>query len=92
MVALEVKLAARVGAADVAHLQWLRARLGGDLLDAAVITTGAEAYRRPDGFLLMPDGVDTRRVEDIVATYFPSIPASVKGNGSPWQRRKSCSS
>src|SRR5262249_8620051 len=44
VVALEVKLAATVDDHDVTHLRWLRERLGTDLLDAAVITTGPHAY------------------------------------------------
>ena len=48
------KLAPSVGDDDVAHLTWLRDRLGGDLLDTAVITTGREAYRRPDGVAVIP--------------------------------------
>ena len=54
VVALEVKLAASVTDADVVHLTWLRNRLGVDLLDAAVITTGTHAYRRPDGIAVIP--------------------------------------
>lgn len=53
-VALEIKLAAVVDDSDVKHLLWLRERLGPDLLDAAVITTGPEAYRRPDGIAVVP--------------------------------------
>jgi predicted AAA+ superfamily ATPase len=54
VVALEVKLAASVVEADVRHLRWLQDRIGADLLDAAVITTGAQAYRRPDGIAVIP--------------------------------------
>lgn len=54
VVALEVKLAPTVGDEDVGHLRWLRGQLGDDLLDAAVITTGAEAYRRTDGIAVVP--------------------------------------
>lgn len=54
VVALEVKLAASVSDADVKHLRWLRDRLGDDLADAAVITTGSHAYRRPDGIAVVP--------------------------------------
>lgn len=49
MLAIEVKLAHTVRDDDVRHLRWLRDRLGNDLLDALVITTGSDAYRRPDG-------------------------------------------
>jgi uncharacterized protein len=54
MVALEVKLAAVAGDEDVRHLHWLRERVGDDLLDAAVITTGPAAYRRHDGIAVIP--------------------------------------
>jgi uncharacterized protein len=54
VVALEVKLAADVSDRDVAHLTWLRDRIGDDLLDAAVITTGRHAYRRRDGIAVIP--------------------------------------
>lgn len=54
VVALEVKLGAVVTDADVRHLRWLRERLGRVVADAAVITTGAEAYRRPDGIAVVP--------------------------------------
>lgn len=39
---------------DVRHLHWLAERIGPDLLDAAVITTGPEAYRRADGIGVIP--------------------------------------
>jgi len=54
VVALEVKLAASVSDADVKHLRWLAGKLGDDLADAAVITTGSHAYRRPDGIAVIP--------------------------------------
>lgn len=54
VVALEVKLAADVTNQDVRHLVWLRERLGERLADAAVITTGRHAYRRPDGIAVIP--------------------------------------
>jgi len=54
VVAFEVKLAREVNDADVAHLNWLRGQLGDDLLDAAIITTGPQAYRRPDGIAVIP--------------------------------------
>lgn len=54
-VALEVKLSPNVTDDDVKHLAWLRGHLGTDLLDAAVITTGRDAYRRPsDGIAVIP--------------------------------------
>jgi len=54
VVAIEVKLAATVADDDVVHLAWLRHRLGGDLADAIVVTTGQLAYRRPDGIAVVP--------------------------------------
>lgn len=54
VVALEVKLSATVNDSAVRHLLWLRDRIGDDLLDAAVITTGSRAYRRKDGIAVIP--------------------------------------
>lgn len=54
VVALEVKLAAVVSDDDVKNLLWLREQMGDDLIDAAVITTGREAYRRADGIGVIP--------------------------------------
>ncbi len=54
VVAIEVKLARTVADADVRHLRWLSDRLGEDLLDAIVVTTGETAYRRPDGIGVVP--------------------------------------
>lgn len=54
VVALEVKLAGAIKDRDVAQLGWLAERLGDELADAAVITTGTQAYRRPDGIAVIP--------------------------------------
>ena len=54
IVALEVKLSATVSDRDTRHLRWLAERIGSDLADAAVITTGPEAYRRRDGIAVIP--------------------------------------
>jgi predicted AAA+ superfamily ATPase len=54
VLAIEVKLTATIGDADVRHLKWLHEQIGDDLLDAMVITTGAEAYRRSDGIGVVP--------------------------------------
>ena len=54
VVAIEVKLSATVTDHDVRHLVWLAERVGNDLLDAAIITTGQEAYRRRDGIAVIP--------------------------------------
>lgn len=48
VVAVEVKLSSAPSAHDLRHLRWLRERLGDRLLDAVVVTTGREAYRRAD--------------------------------------------
>lgn len=52
--AIEVKLARTIRDADVRHLTWLREQIGPRLLDAIVITTGPEAYRRRDGIAVVP--------------------------------------
>ncbi len=54
VVALEVKLSPHVDDHDVVHLRWLAKKLGDQLVDAAVITTGSEAYRRSDGIAVIP--------------------------------------
>ena len=54
VVAFEVKLAGAVSDDDVQHLRWLQSKLGDDLLDAAVITTGQDAYRRRDRIAVIP--------------------------------------
>lgn len=54
VVALEVKLSPVVRDDDVRHLHWLAGRLGDDLIDSVVVTSGREAYRRPDGIAVVP--------------------------------------
>lgn len=54
VVAIEVKLASTVVDADVRHLRWLKDRLGPELVDAVVVTTGRDAYRRADGIAVVP--------------------------------------
>ena len=54
VVAIETKLSATVDDHDVKHLNWLRSRIGDRLADAVVITTGSDAYRRPDGIAVLP--------------------------------------
>jgi predicted AAA+ superfamily ATPase len=56
IVAIEVKLSQTVGDDDVRHLRWLAEKIGDDLLDAVVVTTGGEAYRRADGIAVVPAG------------------------------------
>lgn len=54
IVAVEVKLTRNVDDGDVGHLLWLRERIGVELLDAVVICTGTDAYRRRDGIAVVP--------------------------------------
>jgi hypothetical protein len=54
VVAFEVKLSGVVEDGDVKHLHWLQRTIGDDLLDAVVLTTGPEAYRRTDGIAVVP--------------------------------------
>lgn len=54
VVAMEVKLAQTPSDEDVRHLLWLQSAIGDELLDAVVITTGRDAYRRPDGVAVVP--------------------------------------
>ena len=54
VVAIEVKLSQSIDDAAVRHLTWLARQLGPDLLDAVVVTTGHEAYRRADGVAVVP--------------------------------------
>ena len=55
--AIEVKLANTVADRDTKHLHWLAERMGSELLDAVVINTGPNAYRRPDGIGVIPLGL-----------------------------------
>ncbi|GGK79403.1 ATP-binding protein [Ornithinimicrobium pekingense] len=57
VVAVEVKLSSTVSDHDTRHLRWLADRLGDRLLDAVVVTTGPQAYRRPDGIGVVPLGL-----------------------------------
>lgn len=54
VLAIEVKLARTVSDDDLCQLHWLARQLGADLLDAIVVTTGNEAYRRRDGIAVVP--------------------------------------
>jgi uncharacterized protein len=54
VVAIEVKLTTAPGADATRHLRWLSEQIGEELLDAIIITTGPEAYRRPDGIAVVP--------------------------------------
>jgi predicted AAA+ superfamily ATPase len=54
VVAIEAKLGSVPGEESIRHLAWLSEQIGDDLLDAVVVTTGSEAYRRPDGIAVVP--------------------------------------
>ena len=54
LLAVEVKLAATPNRSDTAHLRWLAERLGPDLVDAMLVTTGRYAYRDRDGIAVVP--------------------------------------
>lgn len=54
VLAVEVKLAESLDDLDVRHLNWLNVQMGADLIDRVVITTGKDAYRRPDGVAVVP--------------------------------------
>lgn len=50
---IEVKLTPQVSDEDVKHLLWLRENVP-QVVDTVVVTTGAQAYRRPDGVAVIP--------------------------------------
>jgi hypothetical protein len=54
VVAIEVKLGSTAREQALSHLRWLAAEIGEDLLDAVIVTTGGDAYRRPDGIAVVP--------------------------------------
>lgn len=54
VLAAEVKLGGTVSDHDLRHLRWLASRYGEYVIDRIVITTGAVAYRRPDGIAVIP--------------------------------------
>lgn len=54
VLAIEVKLAHTIRDDDVRHLRWLKDQLGDEVLDTIVVTTGTDAYRRPDGIGVVP--------------------------------------
>jgi predicted AAA+ superfamily ATPase len=54
VVAIEVKLTRTADDTDVRHLKWLADEIGPELLDAVIVTTGQEAYRRQDGIAVVP--------------------------------------
>lgn len=54
VVAIEVKLSESASDKDVSHLNWLDDQIGDRLADRVLITTGKNAYRRPDGVAVVP--------------------------------------
>jgi predicted AAA+ superfamily ATPase len=54
VIAMEVKLSTAPDADAGRHLRWLSEQIGDELLDAIIITTGPEAYRRADGIAVVP--------------------------------------
>jgi len=54
ILAVEVKMTATPGSEDTAHLRWLSERLGSDLADAIIVTTGRHAYRDRHGIAVVP--------------------------------------
>ncbi len=55
--ACEVKLASSSAPSDARHLRWLRDQIGERFIGGAVLTTGPEAYRQPDGIAIIPLGL-----------------------------------
>lgn len=54
VIAVEVKLTRTVRDRDLQQLRWLKDKIGDELIDAVVITTGEAAYRRSDGIGVVP--------------------------------------
>lgn len=54
VIAIEVKLKRTVQDKDLEHLRWLQHKIGDELLDSLVVTTGEAAYRRSDGIGVVP--------------------------------------
>ena len=54
VVAIEVKLAATPPSAAVEHLDWFARTFRDDVVDRIIVTTGHDAYRRPDGIAVVP--------------------------------------
>lgn len=54
VVAIEAKLTSAVRDRDTVHLRRLADRLGPDLIDSVIVTTGQQAYRRTDGIAVIP--------------------------------------
>lgn len=54
VLAVEVKAVQTPSDRDVCHLRWLAEQIGDELVDAVVVTTGTDAYRRQDGIAVVP--------------------------------------
>ncbi|MDR0837484.1 MAG: DUF4143 domain-containing protein [Propionibacteriaceae bacterium] len=54
VLAFEVKLGQTPSDGDARHLLWLRKRLGDDVAGLVILTTGKQAYLRPDGIAVVP--------------------------------------
>ena len=54
ILAVEVKLSSQITDTDVKNLLWLKKKLGPDVIDCIVISTGPQAYRRRDGIAIIP--------------------------------------
>jgi predicted AAA+ superfamily ATPase len=54
VVAIEAKLAASPPGEAVKHLGWFAERFGDEVADRVIVTTGHDAYRRPDGIAVIP--------------------------------------
>ncbi len=54
VLAVEVKLSPIIDERDLVHLKWLAKKIGSNLADSVVVTTGKHAYRRPDGIAVVP--------------------------------------
>lgn len=57
VIAMEVKLSSIVRPGDVAHLNWLEAKMPGVVVDKVLLNTGPRAFRRPDGVAVVPLGL-----------------------------------
>jgi hypothetical protein len=54
VLAIEVKLAATPPSDAVEQLDWFAKKFGDDVADRIIITSGHDAYRRPDGIAVIP--------------------------------------
>lgn len=54
VVAIEIKLASEIDDSDVRHLNWLHQKIGDELVDKIIVTSGKFAYRRQDGVAVVP--------------------------------------